>query len=74
MYQSTKKIYIIATVEKQRETSTETQKSHLLYMCLKKCILCKNQGERRPSERGRTMATLYSVGEAEHKGVNGGGG
>ena len=46
-------------------------------MCLKKCILFKNQRERRPSEGGREGGTtesdgyLYSVGEilSKHKGI-----
>lgn len=45
------KIYIIATVKTEKHRLKH--KSNLLYMCLKKCILCKNQEDRRPSEGER---------------------
>lgn len=46
------------------ENTQLNHKSNLLYMCLKKCILCKNRRERRPSEGKRVSGGyLYSVVE-----------
>lgn len=71
MYQSTKNIYNCNC--ENREKRQRNTKVHSVVMCLKKCILCKNQ-ERggHQMEWGATESDgyRYSVGEVliEHKG------
>lgn len=52
------KIYIISTVKNREKHQLKHKKSNLLYMCLKKCILCKkNQKEREKAIRGEGGTT-----------------
>lgn len=50
MYQSTENIYNCNCEKQERNINCNIKKSNVLYMCLKKCILYKNQEKEREEE------------------------